>query len=447
MLNGGDDGRGARLSVAVIGAGISGLSAAWLLSGSHDVTLYEREPQLGGHSHTVDAPTRDGAIPVDTGFIVFNPLNYPNLTQLFDHLGVASAPSDMSFAVSLDGGALEYGGGTLSSLFAQRRNLASPRFWSMLRDLNRFYRTAPSDLRNGLDDCTTLGEYLAAKEYGAPFTQDHLLPMAGAIWSAAPGTLADYPIASFVRFFENHGLLKFSDRPPWRTVLGGSRTYVAAIAKTLRAARTSSPVTRVTREGGRVQVTACGATQTYDRVIIASHADEALQMLGDPSARERALLSRFSYTKNRTILHTDAQLMPRRKAVWSSWNYFGSRGQLHGRISVTYWMNRLQPLQTSAQLFVTLNPLREPSPGSIVSEHSYSHPVFTVEALMAQRALSDLQGDRNTWFAGAYFGAGFHEDGLKSGLAAAEGVGHLRRPWSHYGSQPVDLVRETEAAA
>ena len=232
--------------IAVVGAGISGLSAAWLLSQKHDVTVYEREPRLGGHSNTVDAHEGSRTVPIDTGFIVFNPLNYPNLVHLFAHLGVETAPSDMSFAVSLDGGALEYGGGTLSSLFAQRRNLVSPRFWSMLKDLTRFYRTASAALSNDAGDDITLGDFLAQHGYGDAFVKDHLLPMAGAIWSAAPGALAAYPAASFIRFFENHGLLKFSDRPPWRTVKGGSRAYVAKLSAGL-AAHVSAPVMRIER--------------------------------------------------------------------------------------------------------------------------------------------------------------------------------------------------------
>lgn len=440
-----DEAGSPRFKIAVVGAGISGLSAAWLLSRQHDVTVYERDARLGGHSNTVDAQEGARSVAIDTGFIVFNPLNYPNLVQLFAHLRVETSPSDMSFAVSLDDGALEYGGGSLSSLFAQRRNLVSPRFWSMLKDLTRFYRTAPAAIRNGAGDSITLGEFLDAHSYGEAFAKDHLLPMAGAIWSAAPGALAAYPAASFIRFFENHGLLKFSDRPPWRTVTGGSRAYVAKLASGLRA-RIAAPVDRIERHAGGVRITAAGDTADFDRVLIAAHADDALAMLADPSPREQALLSQFSYTKNDTILHTDARVMPKRRAVWSSWNYIGKRDGEHRDICVSYWMNSLQPLATKTQYFVTLNPERDIDPARIVSRHVYEHPVFTVAALRAQRQLGDLQGDRNTWFCGAYFGAGFHEDGLRSGLAAAEAMGGVRRPWNVSAAAPTLLPSLKEAA-
>ena len=429
--------------IAVVGAGISGLSAAWLLSQKHDVTVYEREPRLGGHANTVDAHEGSRTVPIDTGFIVFNPLNYPNLVHLFAHMGVETAPSDMSFAVSLDGGALEYGGGTLSSLFAQRRNLVSPRFWSMLKDLTRFYHTASAALSNGASDDITLGDFLAKHGYGDAFVKDHLLPMAGAIWSAAPGALAAYPAASFIRFFENHGLLKFSDRPPWRTVKGGSRAYVAKLSAGL-AAHVSAPVMRIERLATGVRIVTAGETRDFDRVLIAAHADEALAMLADPSPREHALLSQFTYTKNTTILHTDARVMPKRRAVWSSWNYIGKREGEHRDICVSYWMNSLQPLDTATDYFVTLNPDQPLRDDAIISRHVYQHPVFTVPALRAQVQLSQLQGERNTWFCGAYFGAGFHEDGLRSGLAAAEAMGGVRRPWNTTGASLA--YRQREAA-
>lgn len=419
-----------RQRIAVIGAGISGLSAAWMLARRHHVTLYDRERRLGGHSNTTLVNDHTGDVAVDTGFIVFNPLNYPNLTRLFDHLGVETAPSDMSFAVSLDGGALEYGGGSLSSLFAQRRNLASPRFWSMLRDLTRFYRSAPKALRGGLDESITLGEFLARFGYGDAFTRDHLLPMAGAIWSSAPETLASYPAAAFIRFFDNHGLLKLSDRPPWRTVKGGSRRYVEKLAQDIADRRTGARVESVRRDGGRVMVSAAGDTEVFDRVLIATHADEALAMLDDPSVEERALLAAFAYTRNTAVLHTDNRLMPRRRQVWSSWNYLGERAGGHRDVCVTYWMNRLQPLATATDYFVTLNPVTPPAAGSVVSTYEYDHPVFTTAAMAAQRRLGELQGRRNTWFAGAYFGSGFHEDGLRSGLDTAEAMGSGERPWT-----------------
>lgn len=439
MLEGRTTREGAAARVAVVGSGISGLSAAWLLSLHHDVTLYEKAGRLGGHAHTMIVDPGDGPVAVDTGFIVFNPLNYPNLTALFGHLGVETAPSDMSFAVSLAGRDVEYGGGSLAALFAQPRNLVRPRFLSMLRDLVRFYRTAPRALAAGLDETLTLGEFLKQHRFREPFIADHLLPMAGAIWSASPSALAAYPAAAFIRFFDNHGLLKFSDRPPWRTVTGGSRRYVEKLAQAYRGKiRLSTGVDSVSRQQGGVLVTSSGETERYDRIVIAAHADEALAILSDPCDTERAALSAFSYTRNRTILHTDARLMPQRQRVWSSWNYLCGADRENGpNLCVTYWMNRLQPLATVHDLFVTLNPLIEPAPSRVLAEMTYEHPVFTRQALAAQRRLRALQGVRDTWFAGAYFGSGFHEDGLRAGLEAAESLGGCVRPWNR-GAAPVE---------
>ena len=430
MLDGGEAANKSRLKIAVVGAGISGLSAAWLLFRRHDVTIYEKDSRLGGHSNTIDVPTPEGAIPVDTGFIVFNPKTYPNLCALFRNLGVETVPSSMSFAVSLDDGALEYGGASVASLFAQRRNLANPRFWSMLRDLVRFYKEAPASLSICEAKEITLGDYLLHSGYGATFCADHLLPMASAIWSASPETLKRYPAAAFIRFFDNHGLLDLKQRPQWRTVTGGSRTYVSKISSPFsQQARLRSPVRSVHRDAGGVIVATDKCTDRYDRLIVAAHADEALAMLADPSEREQRLLGAFRYTPNRAVLHSDPKLMPKRRAVWSSWNYLGDREDVSNDVCVTYWMNRLQTLGTCRDLFVTLNPRREPAPGTVIRTEHYDHPVFTLEALRAQRELASLQGDRNTWFCGAYFGSGFHEDGLKSGLDAAEAIGGLDRPW------------------
>ena len=422
-----------RLSIAVVGTGISGMSSAWLLSKAHDVTVYEDDARLGGHTNTVEAPGPGGkgTTPVDTGFIVYNDRNYPNLVALFDHLKVPTKISDMSFAVSVDNGALEYGTSDFGELFAQKRNLLRPRFWSMLNDLLRFYREAPNYADTG-DTIMSLGEYLNRGKYGKPFCEDHLLPMAAAVWSTPAGQVRDYPVASMIRFCENHGLLKVSGRPEWRTVDGGSREYVsrltAAYADKVRLGRGARRIARGTE--GVTVTDASGETALYDHVVLACHADQALAMLAEPSAEERALLGAFRYTKNETVLHSDAGLMPKRKSTWSSWNYLAETGTAETALCVTYWMNRLQSIPKDNPLFVTLNPVRPPRPETVVKTIQYEHPVFDEGAIRAQRRLWDLQGKRNSWFCGAYFGSGFHEDGIQAGLAVAEALGGVRRPWT-----------------
>jgi predicted NAD/FAD-binding protein len=419
------------VNIAVIGTGISGMSAAWLLSQRHDVTVYEQENRLGGHSHTVDAPGANGNTPVDTGFIVYNDRNYPNLLALFEHLKVPTKASEMSFAVSVDDGALEYGTTTFGQLIAQKRNLVRPRFWSMLNDLLRFYREAPSFQETG-DSIASLGDYLDRGRYGRAFQDDHLLPMAAAIWSTPAGQVRDYPAAAMIRFCDNHGLLKVSGRPEWRTVDGGSREYVSRLtAAYADRIRTGRGVRRVSRSSDGVAVTdASGETARFDHVVFATHADQALAMLSDPSPDESALLGVFQYTRNETILHTDASLMPKRKAIWSSWNYLARTGDGASAPCVTYWMNRLQSIPEDNPLFVTLNPVKPPRPDSVIRTELYEHPVFDEAAIRAQRRIWQLQGRRNSWFCGAYFGSGFHEDGIQAGLAVAEALGGIRRPWT-----------------
>ncbi|WP_026379155.1 NAD(P)/FAD-dependent oxidoreductase [Afifella pfennigii] len=426
--------------MAVIGSGIAGLSAAWLLSQRHEVVLYEAESRPGGHSNTVELPEK--GLSVDTGFIVYNELNYPNLVALFAHLGVATEPSDMSLAVSLHGGRVEYCGSGLNGLIGRRGNIVSPRFWAMLKDLTRFYREAPSLLGAGRTESLTLAEYLEEGRYGAAFVEDHLLPMAGAIWSASPAEIGAFPALAFVRFFHSHGLLLLSGRPPWRTVSGGSRRYVERIVADSGAElRGGTKVAEVTRKEDGVTVRdEAGHADFFDAAVIATHADQALALLGDADPVEWTSLSAFRYSANRAVLHQDEALMPTRRRVWSSWNVIddrlkGERWGDDGRggedrpLSVTYWMNRLQNLPPAHPLFVSLNPPRPVRADRTIAAFDYTHPVFDQAAIAAQADLWRLQGRRRTYFAGSYFGYGFHEDALQAGLAAAEAAGGVRRPW------------------
>ena len=429
------------MRIAVIGSGIAGLGAAWLLRDAYDVTVYERNAYVGGHSNTVDAPvSEDRSIPVDTGFIVYNERTYPNLIGLFDALEVRRIHTDISFGVSVDGGRLENSGSSVASLFAQKRNIFSPRFHRMVQDILRFYRTAPGLLADGDASGMSLGEFLKKGRYSQAFIDDHLLPMAAAIWSCPVSAMGDFPAASFIRFFDNHGLLQVKDRPKWWTVSGGSREYVNRIRAVL------APRTRVRQVPASVQRTDTGVVVTdggghaaeYDRVIFACHGDEAHALLADQTPQEHAILSKFTYQKNRAILHHDAAQMPARKAVWSSWNYLTDRkDDLEDRqVSVTYWMNSLQSLDPAHPLFVTLNPIQEIDPAKIYRSFDYDHPVFDAGAVEAQTRLPDIQGQGGVWYCGSYCGYGFHEDGLGSAVAVARAFG-VEAPWGH---QPVHAM-------
>ena len=441
------------LKIAVVGAGISGLGAAWLLAARHHVTLYEREPRLGGHSNTVDVDTPDGRRAVDTGFIVYNTASYPNLIALFEHLGVETAPASMSFAVSRRGGAYEYSGGSLAGLFGQPGNLVRPRHLRLIADTLRFFREAPALLDEPSDAGAPLGAYLVEHRYSQAFIDDHIAPMAAAIWSTPTRAVLEFPAQAFVRFFANHGLLQVAGRPQWRTVTGGSRAYVERLRAALAGViRTDAPVTRITRASDGVTVQdAGGGHRRYDHCVVATHADDALALLGDPTPEEQRLLGAFRYAANRAVLHTDPQLMPRRRRLWSSWNYIGREHQGSDELCVTYWMNALQPLRTGQDFFVTLNPARAIASHHVRAAFDYQHPVFDARALAAQQDLWGLQGHRRTWFCGSYFGYGFHEDGLQAGLAVAEDLGGVLRPWRVAGEQgrivrrPV-LAPLTEAA-
>ena len=416
------------MKIAVIGSGISGLAAAWLMRRHADVRVYERNAHVGGHTNTIQVP---GGPAVDTGFIVFNERNYPELTALLRHLKVETQASDMSFSASIGSGRVEYAGDNLNTLFAQRWNLLNRAHWRMLLDIVRFNRDAKRALRSGLGAELTLGEFILQGRYGDELSRRYLLPMAAAIWSCPVGAMLQFPAASFLKFFENHGLLDLMDRPRWRTVTGGSRQYVRRLLEGLGGrVHLNLAATQVRRAADGVWVRdAAGAEVRYDRVVMAAHGDESLAMLADASAEERALLGAFKYQDNRAVLHTDASLMPKRRSVWASWNYLAEDRQGDAaQVSVTYWMNRLQGLQAPQEYFVSLNPLREPDPKSVIYETLYQHPVFTREAMQAQQRLAAIQGRDRIWFCGAWCGYGFHEDGLRSAVEVASSMGHPI-PW------------------
>jgi uncharacterized protein len=362
------------LKIAVVGSGISGLSAAWLLSQRHEVTLFEADDRIGGHSNTVMCPTSDGEVPVDTGFIVYNNKTYPNLSALFEYLSAPTIDSNMGFAVSLGKGAYEYSGAGISSLIGHTSNLLNISHFRMVRDLVKFFKTASAQTKH-LDDEISLSDFMQAQNYSQDFIDLHLLPMAGAIWSCSPDQMMNYPAKCFLRFCDNHGLLNFYDRPTWRTVEGGSVEYVQRlIADSRMQIVTSCPIQKITRTASHVMIEgAKGYSETFDHIVIATHADQALNMLAEPTAEEIKVLSPFQYSKNTAILHGDESFMPRRKRLWSSWNYVGDTHNTRSA-AVTYWMNALQPLKTSQNIFVTLNANHKPR--SIIKEFEYTHPVF-----------------------------------------------------------------------
>lgn len=420
-----------RKKIAIIGSGISGAAAAWALQPSADVTLYEASHRAGGHTATVDIDYDGTPISVDTGFIVYNELAYPDLTALFSHLGVATHESDMGFSLSLDGGKLEWCGSTLRTIFAQKRNVFSPGFLWMLREILRFNKACIAERDSGTLGNVSIGDYLRTRGFSAGFRDNYLIPMAAAIWSTPRAKMLDYPAASFISFFENHRLIDNDTRPMWRTVSGGSRNYLRKLLAPLGSAlRLSSPVKTMVRDAFGITVWAGDdAPERFDNVIIASHSDQALAMLGDASSVEESILSAIPYRPNRVVLHRDPRLMPKRRAAWAAWNYL--RCSCDGEepeVSVTYWMNRLQGIDAAKPLFVSLNPVVEPRPELVFGEWTFDHPQYDARALSAQARLDDIQGVRGTYFAGAWTGHGFHEDGLRSGLDAAIALG-AQVPW------------------
>tara|TARA_B100000886_G_scaffold340501_1_gene310561 strand:- start:7894 stop:9225 length:1332 start_codon:yes stop_codon:yes gene_type:complete len=420
-----------KLKVAIVGSGVAGLSAAWLLGKNHDVTLYEKESVLGGHAHTLHIIDNGRVLPVDTGFIVYNEVNYPHFSSLLKHLKVQTTPTTMSFAASLNSGKLEYAGTNLNGLFAQRANILNPSFWRMLIDFNRFRRQGPKHLSKIDANEVSLGQYLLLNNYSSDFVQYHILPMAAAIWSTRVKDIENYPAASFINFFESHGLLKLFGRPQWKTITGGSWEYVRRLSMEFEGTIYYSKVQHIHREPDSVIVVeANGNKRPYDHVVLATHADQALKLINNPDSKETDLLQAWNYTHNTALLHSDYRLMPKNRRAWSSWNFIQrEENNIQSPLCVTYWMNSLQHIQSSSPLFLTLNPPTTLKLENVYASFSYRHPHFDSSALSAQKNLSGLQGRNCTWFCGSYFGYGFHEDALKSGLSVAEKLGGFSRPW------------------
>jgi predicted NAD/FAD-binding protein len=413
------------MKIAIVGAGISGLAAAWLLKQRHEVTLFEAGDYLGGHTHTVDVELAGERFPVDTGFLVFNHRTYPNLTALFRELAVDTVPSDMSFAVSLREPELEWAGSSVATLFAQKRNLARPGFWRMLQDTLRFNRETAGALPD-----LTLGAYLERQRYSAEFRDWYLLPMAAAIWSCPTQAMLDYPLTTFVRFARNHGLLQIVDRPQWLTVRGGGREYVERIAATLADVRLATRCARCcatpTASGWACPAANASASTRWCWPATASRRCALLGAAATPA--ERRVIGAVRYQPNRAVLHTDRRLLPRDERVWSAWNYLAGRGEPGSQpVSVSYLINQLQPLPVATPVVVTLNPHVEPDPQLVIGDFEYDHPIFDQAAVDAQASLGAIQGADRVWFCGAWGGYGFHEDGLNSALAVAERLGcHAR---------------------
>ncbi|MCG8486643.1 MAG: FAD-dependent oxidoreductase [Chromatiales bacterium] len=434
--------------IGIVGSGIAGLSAAWLLKNRYEVTLYEQNAYVGGHTHTIEVLEGRNRIPIDTGFIVYNEPNYPLLTELLKYLDIETQNTDMSFAVSINSGSLEYAGDNLKKLFAQRQNLVDLQFLSMIKEILRFNNQCQKFVHHD-DHSITLGEFLDLYGYNQQFRYDYLLPMAAAIWSCPTSTMLSFPFSSFAQFFRNHGLVELKNRPQWKTLVGGSWQYVKVMAGCLgNRIKTNQPVASVRRTANGVEiVTKAGHREAYDALIIASHADEAASLLEQPNPLEAELLSKFRYQDNTVYLHTDTELMPKLRNVWSSWNYIADdqHKTKERSVSVSYWMNRLQRLKTEKDYFVSLNPLQLPCEDQLIEKMVYQHPVFDRSAIWAQQRLNEIQGKERIWYCGSYFGYGFHEDALSSSIQVAESLG-VRVPWSKE-SQAIALQPDMDQLA
>jgi predicted NAD/FAD-binding protein len=410
------------MRIAVVGSGIAGLGAAWLLSRAHEVVLYEASDRLGGHTHTHEVEQSGRPYSIDTGFIVFNPGNYPLFTGLLTSLGVGSQPTTMSFSVHNERSGLEYNAGDLRGLFCQKRNLVSPRFWGMLRDLRRFYREAPA-LLEGADPGPDLGDWLAERDYGDTFIDEHLLPMVSALWSSPFRDALRFPVRYLVQFMANHHMLQLGGRPQWRVVKGGSASYVRALAASWPVqVRTGTRVSRVERIDGGVRVQSTACEDRFDQVVLACHSDQALALVAEPTPLEREILGAIRYQANETVLHTDARLLPRHRRAWAAWNAHVPRVD-GGECTVSYCMNLLQSIASPEPFVVTLNRTEAIDPSRVLARMRYEHPVYTRASVAAQKRRSLINGTDRLWYAGAYWGWGFHEDGLRSAVDVAEGLG------------------------
>ncbi len=417
------------MKIAVIGSGISGLACAHYLSTSHEVSVFEGGRQVGGHTATVDVQLGTRRYAIDTGFIVFNDWTYPNFIALMDELGVSSKPTAMGFSVRDPQSGLEYSGTNLDTLFAQRRNLLSPAFIGMIRDILRFNKASVADLECGaIGETETLGEYLCTHGYGEKFTRQYLAAMGSAIWSADCSTILDFPVSFFLRFFKNHGLLSVQSRPQWRVIEGGSREYLQPLcARFADRIYTGNPVVSVRRRAGQgiILGLADGRQHTFDQVVLACHSDQALALLTDPSTAETEILGAIPYQSNDVVLHTDTRLLPNSRKTWSSWNY--TLGQDSDRAAVTYNMNILQGINAPETFCVTLNNAQAINPHRILGQFQYDHPVFSIPAMKAQQRWEEINGVADTWYCGAYWHNGFHEDGVVSALRVANQIGESAR--------------------
>lgn len=416
------------MKIAVVGSGISGMGAAWLLSKKYEVHLYEADSRLGGHAHTVDVEEGTSKLPVDTGFLVYNELTYPNLIGFFKALGVETIGSDMSLSIMAKKDNVEWAGNNLNSVFGQRKNLLSPAFYYMLFEIIRFGREAEANLADARRHAWTLGELLERRKYSKRFLNHYLLPIGAAIWSTPEGEMLSFPAETFIVFFINHKLLQVNDRPQWRTVKSGSRQYVEKAAKSLKHIHLNSPVTSIERKDGKVLLTSNGKTETFDKVVLATHSPVTNKILSDKTTQEKEILGAIHYESNRTILHSDPEFMPKQKLCWSSWNVLGTgTGGFAKKVSLTYFINILQSLPTKRNYFVTLNPhsdIHQP-----LREFSYDHPKFDQAAIRAQRDLDLIQGQGGVYYAGAWTRYGFHEDGILSAVKVSELLG-VKAPWN-----------------